>query len=384
MNNFSYCNPTRIVFGKGSIAQLNDLLPREGAILMTYGRGSIKRNGVYDQVLAAVKDRRLVEFGGIEPNPRYETCMKAADLARREQAAFLLAVGGGSVLDGTKFIAAAARYEAGDPWDILANDAPVLSAIPLGSVLTLPATGSEMNPTSVVSRDSVGDKLFFSSDHVRPVFSILDPETTFSLPRRQTANGIVDAYVHVMEQYLTYPVAAPLQDRQAEAILATLREVGPVALRKPRDYDARATLMWCATHALNNMIGCGVPGDWSSHMIGHELTALYGVDHAQSLAIVFPGVCEHQRKAKKAKLLQYGERVFGIRRGAPSSRAQQAIRKTEQFFQSLGVGTRLSDYDIPADACQRVAGRLAARGWKLGEREAIGPKEIEAILRLRV
>jgi NADP-dependent alcohol dehydrogenase len=384
MDNFTYCNPTKIVFGKGYIAQLDELLPREGTILMVYGGGSIKRNGVYEQVLAAKKKRRLVEFAGIEPNPRYETCMKAVKLAKREKAAFILGVGGGSVLDGVKFIAAAARYTGGDPWDIIAKGTPVKAAIPLGSVLTLPATGSEMNSGSVISRESTGEKLFFLSDLVRPVFSILDPETTFTLPARQTANGIADAFVHVMEQYLTYPAAAPLQDRQSEAILATLMEVGPVVMKKPHDYNARATIMWCATNALNNIIGCGVPQDWATHMIGHELTALYGTDHAQSLAIVFPGVCVHQSKAKQEKLLQYGERVLGIKRGTPAARVARTIRETEQFFRSLGMGTRLSDYDIPAEACRLVAARLAKRGWKLGEHQDIGPKEIEKILRLRL
>ena len=296
MLNFTYYNPVQSVFGRGSIAELPKVMPACEKVLLTYGGGSIKRNGVYEQVHAALKGRRLLEFGGIEPNPRYETCMKAVELARAEGVDFLLAVGGGSTIDGTKFIAAAVPYKAKDPWDMLTNWARVpANPLPLGCVLTLPATGSEMNGGAVVSRESTNEKLFFHSPHVFPRFSILDPETTYSLPARQTANGVVDAFVHTTEQYLTYPADAPLQDRQAEAILLTLVEEGPKALADPQNYAVRANLMWCATQALNGLIGCGVPQDWTTHMIGHELTALYGIDHAQSLAIVLPGVLQHQQ-----------------------------------------------------------------------------------------
>ncbi len=333
MQNFTYYNPVKIVFGRGSIAELPKLLPADAQILMTYGGGSIRRNGVYDQVVAALKGRAMLEFGGIEPNPHYETCMKAVEIVRANGVGFLLAVGGGSVLDATKFIAAASVYRGKDPWDIMTDwSLAPADALPLGSVLTLPATGSEMNGGSVVTRESIKEKLFFNSPHVFPRFSILDPETTFSLSSRQTANGVVDAFVHTTEQYLTFPADAALQDRQAEALLLTLLEEGPKAMDEPNNYEVRANLMWCATQALNGLIGCGVPQDWTTHMIGHELTALYGVDHAQSLAIVLPGVLQHQKDRKRAKLLQYSDRVWGMQtrtRGAPrANRKRQGRRKS--------------------------------------------------------
>lgn len=386
MENFTYYNPVQIVFGRGSIAKLPKLIPAGSRVLMTYGGGSIKKNGVYEQVRDALKGLSVAEFGGIEPNPRYETCMKAVERVREEGINFLLAVGGGSVLDGTKFIAMAAKYQGKDPWEFFSNWALLpRDPLPIGCVLTLPATGSEMNGGSVVTRNSTTEKLFFISPTTMPKFSILDPEVTFSLPPHQTANGIVDAFVHVMEQYLTFPADAPLQDRQAEAILATLIEEGPKALIDPANYVVRANLMWSATQALNGLIACGVPQDWASHMTGHELTVLYGIDHGQSLAIVYPGVMQKRREAKRAKLLQYARRIWNIG-GADGDEEKQidlAIEKTEQFFHSLGVRTRLSDYKIPNEAVELVPARLAARGMKLGEHADIEPQEVGAILALR-
>lgn len=383
MNNFSYHNPTKIVFGRGSIAELKNLLGLKTKIMLLYGSGSIKKNGVYSQVKSALSGNLVIEFGGIEPNPRYETCMKGVELAKEAGVDFLLAVGGGSVLDGTKFIAAASPYHGEDPWDILAKGASVTQAVPLGSVLTLPATGSEMNSFSVISRESTKEKLPFSSDLVRPRFSILDPETTFSLPPRQTANGIVDAFVHVVEQYVTYPANGPLQDRQAEAILCTLVEEGPKVMKNPKDYETRSTIMWCATQALNGLIGLGVPQDWSTHYIGHELTALYGIDHGQSLALVLPGVWEIMKKPKQAKLLQYADKVWGIDKGSAAQRMDKAIDHTEKFFRSLGIKTKLSEYGIPKEARRLVSERISKRGILLGEHRSIGAKEIERILKLR-
>ena len=383
MLNFTYHNPVKIVFGKGSIAELPKLVPAEAKVLLTYGGGSIKANGVYDQVMHAIQGRSIVEFAGIEPNPRYETCMKAVELARTEGVDFLLAVGGGSVVDATKFIAAAVPYQRKDPWDMLINWARIpANPLPLGCVLTLPATGSEMNAAAVISRESVKEKLFFINPGLFPRFSILDPETTFSLPPRQVANGIVDTFVHVIEQYLTYSADAPLQDRQAEAILLTLIEEGPKTLSDPESYAVRANLMWCATQALNGLLRCGVPLDGTTHAIGHELTALYGVDHARSLAAVLPGVWRHQKERKCAKLLQYGQRVWGLTDGDDASRVDRAIEKTEEFFHSFGVGTRLADYDIPDEAIELVASRLAKRRAKLGEHQDLGEKELQEILAL--
>jgi NADP-dependent alcohol dehydrogenase len=380
MENFEFFNPVKILFGKGQIAKLRGTVPEGARLLVTYGNGSIKRNGVYDQVMASLQGHTVSEFSGIEPNPAYETLMKAVEVVKRERIDFLLAVGGGSVLDGTKFIAAAARFE-GEPWDILAKHAPVNAAVPLGAVLTLPATGSEMNFFAVISRAGTQEKFPFSSPLVYPKFSIIDPQVTFTLPARQVGNGIVDAFAHVLEQYLTYPANAPLQDRFAESILLTLIEEGPKTLAHPVDYNSRANLCWCATMALNGLIGLGVPQDWTTHMIGHELTALRGLDHAQTLAVVFPAVLTERKQAKRAKLLQYAERVWGIRTGAEDEKIDQAVQNTRTFFESVGVKTRLKDYGVAPNVVESVSKRLAARGWTaLGERQDIGPKEVEAIL----
>lgn len=381
MENFNYRNPVEVIFGKGSIASLEQKIPRDKKILLCFGSGSVKKNGVYDQVIKALKKHSVFEFWGIEPNPRYETCMEAVHLAKKEKIQFLLSVGGGSVLDGTKFIAAALLYKKGDPWEILSRQAPVEKAILLGCVLTLPATGSEMNAFSVVSRDSCTEKLAFSSPCVFPQFSILDPEATYTLPVKQTANGIVDTFIHVMEQYMTYPCNAPLQDRQAEAILKTLMEEGPKALKKPKDYNVRANLMWCATQALNGLISCGVPQDWATHMIGHELTALYGIDHARSLALVFPALITFCKKNKAKKLIQFGERIFNVTQGTPDQKIDKTLQKTREFFKSLGMKLTLKENGIPLEACTLVGKRIETRGMKLGERMNLGAKEITKILK---
>lgn len=381
MFNFAFYNPTKILFGKGQIASISKEIPASAKVLITYGGGSIHKNGVYEQVMQALEGRTVLEFGGIEPNPEYDTLMGAVELARREEVDLLLAVGGGSVLDGTKFIAAAVPF-VGEPWDILTKGAVVESAVPLASVLTLPATGSEANTFAVISRRSTGQKLAFGSVHCYPKFAVLDPETTFSLPQRQVANGIVDAFVHTLEQYMTFPVHAELNDRFAEAILQTLIEVGPKTLAEPENYDLRATFVWSATMALNGLIGSGVPQDWATHMIGHELTALYGIDHARTLATVVPHLFRVQANGKREKLLQFAERVWGIRTGTDEERCEAAIRKTEEFFESLGLPTRLSRYpDVKPETPSLVAKQLESNGaTKLGERQDITPKTVEEIL----
>jgi len=381
MNNFTYHNPVRIIFGKGTIGKLSELVDRDVKVLMTYGGGSIKKNGVYEQVKAALRNHQLFEFGGIEANPQYVTLMKAVTMMKKESIDFILAVGGGSVIDGTKFIAAAVHHTGPEPWDLLTRRAHVKKAVPFGLVLTLAATGSEMNGFAVISRAETQEKLSFGSPRLYPRFSILDPETTFSLSPRQTANGIIDAFVHVCEQYLTYPAEAALQDRQAESILMTLIDIGPRLMAEPASYEYRADLMWAATQALNGLIGCGVPQDWASHAIGHELTALYGLDHGQSLAVVLPALLRHQRKSKWLKLLQYGERVWDLRGGSEEERIEATIGKTEEFFRSLGAGTRLSEYSI-RDGLERVGAKIAGRSELLGEHHDIGAREIDAILAL--
>lgn len=380
MLNFTFQNPTKIIFGKGSIARLSTVLSKDQKIMMVTGKGSIKKNGVYDQIVKTLEGYDMIEFWGIEPNPRYEMCMQAVEKAKAEGVNFLLAAGGGSALDATKFIAAAMKWDSGDPWEILSKGATVESAVPLGCVLTLPATGSEMNANAVITRESTKEKFAFISEHVYPEFSILDPATTFTLPERQTVNGIVDAYVHVLEQYMTYNVNAPLQDRQAEAILLTLIEEAPRVKADPHNYDARANIMWCATQALNGTISCGVPQDWATHIIGHELTAFFGVDHAQSLAIVLPGLWRHQREQKKEKLIQYAHRVWGINNLSPEETVDVAIKKTVEFFENIGMRTRLKDYGIKLLDCRTIVERFEKRGSKIGEHRSIGAKEVDEIL----
>ncbi|MGZ3184969.1 MAG: iron-containing alcohol dehydrogenase [Telluria sp.] len=367
MLNFDFYNPTRILFGQGQIAALANLVPEQARVLVLYGGGSIRRNGVYDEVMAALHGHTVLEFGGIEPNPTYETLLRAVELVRVERIDFLLAVGGGSVIDGTKFVAAAAQFE-GDPWAILASRAPVERVLPFGVVLTLPATGSEMNSGAVVTKKATAEKRSFGNRKLYPQFSVLDPAKTYTLPVRQVGNGIVDAFVHVVEQYLTYPVDAKVQDRFAEGLLLTLIEDGPKALANPQDYDTRANLMWCATMALNGLIGAGVPSDWATHMVGHELTALYGLDHAQTLAVVLPAMLRVRKESKRAKLLQYAQRVWGLSDGDEDTRIEAAIARTEQFFEQVGVKTRLSGYGLKADIIPPVLAALEAhRMVKLGE-----------------
>ncbi len=380
MLNFTFQNPTRIVFGEGQINQLRQLVPAGARVLMTYGGGSIKYNGVYDQVKTALKDFTVFEFGGIEPNPSYETLSKAVALVHAEQIDFLLAVGGGSVVDGTKYIAAAARYD-GEGWDILSKQVKLKAAVALGCVLTLPATGSESNGFAVITKQATQQKLSFGSPLVYPQFAVLDPTVTYSLPAKQLANGVVDAYIHVMEQYLTYPVGAAVQDRFAEGLLLTLLEFGPKAIAAPQDYNIRANLMWTATMALNGLIGVGVPQDWSTHMIGHQLTALYGLDHAQTLAIVLPAVMQQQREQKREKLLQYGRRVFNLQHQDEERLIDETISHTRAFFEQMGVPTRLADYGINADAKTAVVAKLTElKAERLGEHGDITPDVVAQIL----
>lgn len=379
MNKFTYHNPTRIHFGEGQIAAIASDIPADKKVLVIYGGGSIKSNGVYDQVSQALESHQWGEFAGIEPNPQYDTLMKAVDKIKTEGFDFLLAVGGGSVIDGTKFIAAAAKYNGEDPWNILTGSEAVEAALPLACVLTLPATGSESNMGAVVSRGK--DKLAFMSPLVQPQFAVLDPKTTLSLSPRQVANGVVDAFVHVMEQYLTYPADAKVQDRFAEGLLLTLMEEGPKALTTPNDMAVRSNIMWSATQALNGLIGVGVPHDWTTHMIGHELTGNYGIDHARTLSIVLPAVMQERRNDKEAKLLQYAERIFGITDGTAQERIDAAIARTISFFKQMEMPTRLADVDLDASAIDILADSLEKHGMvALGEHGNIAIADSRAIL----
>ena len=381
MLNFSFQNTTKILFGEGQIQAISQAIPKDAKVLVTYGGGSIKTNGVYDQITAALSEHTWFEFSGIEPNPSYETLMKALEPIREHGIDFLLAVGGGSVVDGTKFIAAAAVFEGDDPWDFVAKGQPITKALPLACVLTLPATGSESNIGAVVTRD--GNKLPFSSPLVRPLFAVLDPAVTLSLSDRQISNGVVDAFIHTMEQYLTYSVNGKVQDRFAEGLLLTLIEEGPKALavETKNDLAIRGNIMWAATMALNGLIGSGVPQDWSTHMIAHELTGAYGIDHARTLSIVLPAVMKVRKEAKREKLLQYAERIWGLTDGDEESRIQRAIELTEQFFTAMQVPTRLSHVDLGEAAIDGLIAKLTQHGMvKLGEQKAITPEISREIL----
>ena len=382
MKNFDFYNPTHIVFGKDRIGDLAKLVPTTAKVLILVGGSSAEKTGTLAQVRAALGERIHVTFTGIEPNPSFETCMKAVQMIREQGFDFLLAVGGGSVIDATKFIAAAVPFE-GDAWDImLKRGRNAQSALPFGVVLTLPATGSEMNSGGVITRKDIGAKLPFGSSLLYPKFSILDPTKTYTLPVKQLANGVVDAFVHTVEQYLTYPANAPVQDRFAEGLLQTLVEVGPkiVAATEP-NYDDRANLMWTATLALNGLIGTGVPQDWSTHMIGHELTAKYDIDHARTLAIVLPAMLHERRVQKREKLLQYSQRVWGIQNGSDEERITAALDATRNFFESLGIPTRLSAYGVGADAIDALIEQLQAHGMtKLGEYGDITPEVSRRVL----
>jgi NADP-dependent alcohol dehydrogenase len=382
MLNFDFHNPTQIVFGKGRVADLAKLVPATAKVLILVGGASAEKTGTLSEVRQALGTRQHETFSGIEPNPSFDTAMQAVQKVRDGGFDFLLAVGGGSVIDAAKFVAAAVPFE-GDAWDILLKGGRnIKTAMPFGTVLTLPATGSEMNSASVITRRDIGAKLPFRSPHVFPSFSVLDPTKTYTLPLQQVANGVVDAFVHTVEQYLTYPANAPVQDRFAESLLQTLIDIGPrlLAATEP-DYDDRASLMWAATLALNGLIGAGVPQDWATHMIGHELTALHNIDHARTLAIVLPAMLDERRVQKGAKLLQYGERVWGIRSGSDEERITAAIDKTRDFFERMGIPTRLGAYGLGADAIDVVIRQLEAHGMtQLSEHRDVTPAVSRRVL----
>lgn len=375
MNNFQYYNPVRIVFGEGQIDALADLVPENARVLITYGGGSAKRTGTLDEVKTALQGehREIFEFGGIEPNPEFTTLMKAVDMVHANDIDFLLAVGGGSVLDGTKFIALTATLDDDadheKAWEALKGyTRDIKQALPLGTVLTIPATGSEMNSGGVINYSERKAKLPFGNPLVFPQFSILDPAKTLTLPERQVMNGIADAFVHVMEQYLTYPVNAKVQDSYAESLLKILIEEGRAVKADPNDMATRKNIMWTATMALNGLIGVGVPQDWTTHMIGHELTSLHGIDHARTLTIVLPAVMRELKDSKKDKLLQYAENVWQIRDGSDEDKIEQAISRTEAFFRELGLPVRLSDVDLNASAIAPIVNQLKEHNMvQLGE-----------------
>lgn len=385
MQNFEFHNPTKILFGKNQIEKINKEIPQNSKILLVYGGGSIFKNGVYDQVKNALNGFEIVEFGGVEANPVFETLMKAVEIVKTKNIDFILAVGGGSVIDGVKFIASAAAYQ-GEALDILYRKHRPIKVVPFGSVLTLPATGSEMNAGSVITINATQEKLSFGSEVTFPQFSVCDPSVIVSLPKRQIQNGIIDAFSHVLEQYLTYNHGAILQDKIAESILKTLIEVGPKVAENPTDYTLAPDYMWSCTMALNTLISKGVPTDWVTHMIGHELTALYGIDHARTLAIIFPNLYRVMFESKKEKLAQFGKEVFGLS-GNEDQIAENAILELEKFFKTMGMQLKISE-NTDADISQTadfIVNRFEKRGWKaMGEKQNITPEKVREIVTLSI
>lgn len=380
MNNFVFQNPTKLIFGKGEIKRLSKLIDKDKKILMTYGGGSIKRNGVYEQVIKALEGYDIVEFSGIEANPDYSTLMKAVEICRTQNIDFILAVGGGSIIDGTKFIATAAKFEGEDAWDILSKKERLPKPMDFASVLTLPATASEMNNGAVISRRDRQEKLAFHNPEGYPKFSILDPDVVLTLPAKQISNGIVDIYAHTLEQYLTTCLDTKVMDRWAESLLLTLIDEAPELLSENPSYDSRANFMLTATMGLNGFISMGVDEDWATHMIGHELTALCGLDHGETLAIVHPGVMDIMRKEKHGKLLQYARRVWNITIENEEQAIDEAIERTESFFRSIGKKTRLSEYGIGDDVIETIVERFKQRGWNVGEHGIVTPEKARLIL----
>lgn len=382
MFNFQFKNPTKLIFGKGQIEKAGREIPANAKVMITYGGGSIMKNGVYDQVKKSLAKHAVIEFGGIEPNPKYETLIKAVQLAKKEGADYLLAVGGGSVIDGTKYIALAMNYTGDDPWDIVIDPkvAASIKPVPFGTVLTLPATGSEMNNGAVVSRIETQEKYAVKNPANYPQFSVLDPEVCYTLPKRQIINGVIDTYVHVMEQYLTTTGNSMIMDRFAEGVLLTLIELAPELEKDQKNYDTMANFMLSATMGLNGFLAMGVPQDWATHMIGHELTALEGLDHGLTLALVAPSLYNVMRGEKRAKLLQYGERVFGITTGSEDERIDEAIARTRGFFESLGVKCSLSANGVSKHTCDTIIERFRERGTRLGENETVTADVVKRIL----
>ena len=380
MKNFQLKNPTKIIFGKGEMPKMAAEIPKGAIILLLYGGGSIKKNGIYDNVKAALAGYEVAEFGGIPPNPEYDILMQALKVIKEKKINYLVAVGGGSVIDGTKFLSAAAVYEGEEPWEILAKSKSVIEGMPFGTVLTLPATGSEMNGGAAITRKETKEKRTMGGPGLYPQFSVLDPEVVKSIPQRQLANGLADAFTHVMEQYLTYPVGALLQDRFAESILQTLIEIAPKIMNEEYNYEASANFMWCCTMALNGLINKGVPQDWATHMMGHELTVLHGID----LAIIAGNHYTYNFNDKKEKLAQYAQRVWNVQEGNAEEKAKQGISKTNEFYQSIGIDTRLSAYTDSYDGtAETIAKRFEDRGWmKLGERRSVTPSDVQKIVEM--
>ena len=384
MLNFEFKNPTKIIFGKETIAKISSEIPKDAKVLMLYGGGSIKSNGIYEQVKNALVNFEVIEFGGIPANPEYAVLIKALEIIKSEKITYLLAVGGGSVIDGTKFLSSAALYEGENPWDIVSKFIRTEIGMPFGCVLTMPATGSEMNSGAVITRAETQEKYGMGGPGLFPQFSILDPQVIQSIPPHQIANGIMDAFSHVLEQYMTFPTQAFLQDRFCESIMQTLIQVAQTVIENPFNHEAASNYMWSCTMALNGLIQKGVPTDWAIHAIGHELTALFGIDHARTLAIIAPSHYRYNFEAKKKKLAQFAERVFGIQEGTTEEKANAGIIKMEEFIHSLNIKTRLSEYTPNFEGtAEKILDRFIKRNWlTLGEHKNLAPSDVEKIVKM--
>ena len=371
---FNYKNPTQIEFGKGKISVISELIPKESKVFVVYGGGSIKKNGVYNQVKDALKGYTWCEFGGIEPNPTKETLDKAVAFGQKNSIDYILAVGGGSVVDGCKYIASSYYYD-GDGWDILEGKYSAIKAPKIGVILTLAATGSESNTGAVITKAQTKEKRFFHSQFSYPQFAILDPDVLKSLNDRQLVNGIVDSFVHTCEQYLTQPHGYMAQDYYAEGLLRGLNELAQTYNTK--DDVWYANLMWMANQALNGLIGLGVPQDWGTHFIGHELSGLYNIDHARTLAVIQPSLLRELVDEKQQKLLQMGQNVFGLNNPSP----EDVIVKIEELYSSLDIDLNLSSYTDDKNIKNKVTTLLEKHGFtQFGDRGTINKKVVENIL----
>lgn len=366
MNTFTFHNPTRLIFGKGTLEQLRTLVPQYGTnVLLVYGGGSIKRNGIYDHVIRLLQDLNATvhELAGVEPNPRLTTVHRGVNICKKENIGFILAVGGGSVIDCVKAIAVGAKYD-GDVWDIITRKAKVTGALPFGTVLTLAATGSEMNPSSVITNWETQEKYGWGSPHAYPQFSILDPEHTYTVPKDQTIYGIVDIMSHIFEQYFHRTPNAPVQDAFCEALLRTVIAAAPELLERPDSYELRETILYSGTLALNGMLSMGTRGDWATHNIEHAASAVYDIPHGGGLAILFPSWMEHVLDAGVDRFKQFAVNVFGVDPTGKADRetALEGIQALRAFWTSIGAPSKLADYGIGDDKLELMTDKAMVYG----------------------
>ncbi|MDF1508435.1 iron-containing alcohol dehydrogenase [Robertmurraya sp. DFI.2.37] len=384
MQNFTYWNPTKLIFGQGQLVQLKEEVPKYGRkVLLVYGGGSIKKSGLYTQVINLLQEIKadIFELSGVEPNPRISTVRKGVDVCKSEGIDFILAVGGGSVIDCTKAIAAGAKYN-GDPWELVTKKAVAHEALPFGTVLTLAATGSEMNSGSVITNWETKEKYGWGSAVTFPVFSILDPVHTYTVPKEQTIYGIVDMMSHVFEHYFHLQENTLLQDRMCESLLITVMETAPQLLADLENYDLRATILYNGTMALNGMLSMGYQGDWATHNIEHAVSAVYDIPHGGGLAILFPNWMKHNLKVKPERFKQLAVRVFGVDPEGKSAEEAglEGIEKLRQFWNSIGAPSRLADYDIDDSKLELMADKAMING-EFGRFKKLNRDDVLAIYR---